>query len=271
MPTELKSDAVRGVSVAGQSVYFSLGSPHWINVSGGPFAPYTYHYSKPGEGWKDGEMATLNMANWGGGGKWYSAEMRLDVALGFGSYEQSIKVGSGSGVTTAFYLSEYDARKSEPRDQVQEIDLEFSGHGTQNVQTNVWWQLQQHPVVAPLWTSPAPNTLPDSTSGWGASVYRYRIDWEPHTVTWSVDRGGSGGSYDLIRSQDMSAIGSYDESLCYPYISFWTGWTPDGSPFLKGADSSGKCGDSGACYQAFCFQSLKFSRSKNNRLITLAG
>jgi hypothetical protein len=34
-----------------------------------------------------------------------------------------------------------------------------------------------------------PETLwpPESTSGWGADVYRYKIDWEPRTVTWSVD------------------------------------------------------------------------------------
>jgi hypothetical protein len=72
MRIELKNDPARGVTVASPSVYYSLGSPHWINMTRGPFAPYPYHYSKPGEGWKDGEMATMNLANWGGKGTWYT-------------------------------------------------------------------------------------------------------------------------------------------------------------------------------------------------------
>ena len=52
--------------------------------------------TRPGDGWNGGEMATMNMAKWGRGG-WYSARMVLSMALGFGQYEQSIKVGSGSG------------------------------------------------------------------------------------------------------------------------------------------------------------------------------
>jgi hypothetical protein len=259
------------VTVAGQSVYYSLGSPAWTNLTEGPYAPFTYGYSPPGGGWAGGEMATMNMANWGGAGAWYSAKMRLGVALGFGQYEQSVKVGSGSGVTTTFYLSEFK------QDKFQEIDFEFSGHctagaspcGTQSVQTNVWWQGRQYPVVSPVWTGAPPHPLPDTTSGWGADVYRYRIDWEPGTVTWSVDRTGSGNGYVVIRTQDMATVGSYDESRCYPFISFWQGWTPDGSPFLDGADAPGTCGASGACYQAFYFQSLKFTPSANNRLVTL--
>jgi hypothetical protein len=139
------------------------------------------------------------------------------------------------------------------------------------VQSNVWWNKRQYPTLSPLWTGATPSPLPDSTSRWGADVYRYRIDWEPNTVTWSVDRTGSGNSYEVIASRAMSTVGNYDESLCYPYISFWTGWTPDGSPFLNGADAKGKCGDSGACYQAYYFQSLKFTPSANNQLVTLMG
>lgn len=270
---ELKTDAARGLTVAGQSVYYSLGSPDWTNLTGGPYASSTYSYSPPPAGGGPNiELGTMNMANWGGEGSWYSAKMRLGVALGFGQYELSIKVGAGSGVTTTFYLSEFN------QDQQQEIDFEFSGHctagstpcGTQSVSTNVWWQGQQYVNTAtPLWTGIPPNPLPDTTSGWGASVYRYRIDWEPDTVTWSVDLTGTGNNYVVIRSQDMSTVGSYDESLCYAFISFWQGWTPDGSPFLNGADASGNCGASGGCYQAFYFQSLKFTPSANNQLVML--
>ena len=71
-------------------------------------------------------------------------------------------------------------------------------------------------------------------------------------------------------TQDMATVGSYDESLCYPFIGFWKGWAPDGSPCLNGQDASGNCGASGPCYQAFYFQSLKFTPSANNRIVTLA-
>ena len=126
MPVEIKSDPANGVAVAGKTVYYSLASPHWTNLNRSPFAPYTYHYSPRGGAWKDGEMATMNMANWNQR-DWNSPCLALKVALGYGWYEQSIKVGKGGGVTTAFYLSEYDQNQNEPRDQLQEIDFEFSG------------------------------------------------------------------------------------------------------------------------------------------------
>jgi hypothetical protein len=107
----INTDPARGITVVNASAYFSLGSPLWIQLTGGPFAKYTYSYAPRGQGWNDGEMATMNMARWGNNPKdeWYSASMRLDMALGFGAYEQSIKVGVGSGVTTTFYLSQKDA------------------------------------------------------------------------------------------------------------------------------------------------------------------
>ena len=269
MPTELRNDPANGVAVKGQNIYYSLGSPHWKNMNQSPLAAYTYHYSKPGDGWKDGEMATMNLARWGGK-DWSSAEMRLDVALGFGQYEQSIKVGTGGGICTAFYLSEYDQGSHKTKDRDQEIDFEFAGRDHTCVQTNVWRkkktpqdQEAQYPAVF--------RSLPDSSAGWGGDVYRYRIDWDPQSITWWFDRTGRGTSYEQIRTQDMSAAGNYDESLCYLYLSLWTGWTPDGSPFLNGDDATGKCGESGACYQAFFFQSLKFTPSANNKLVTLVG
>jgi len=102
MPQLLKSDPANGVGVAAGSVFFSLGSTHWQNLTGGSYAAATFDYSPPGgKAWADGEMATMNMANWGGEGKWYSAKRRLNLALGYGTYEQSLKVGVGSGVTKA--------------------------------------------------------------------------------------------------------------------------------------------------------------------------
>src|SRR5712671_4068856 len=103
----INTDSTLGITVANGSAYFSLGSTLWHQFTDGWFAKETYKYSPPGGGWKDGEMATMNMANWNKDGKWSSAKMRLDRALGFGAYEQSIKVGKGSGVVTTFYLSKY--------------------------------------------------------------------------------------------------------------------------------------------------------------------
>lgn len=269
----INTNPAQGITVVNGSAYFSLGSNLWTQTTQGQFAKYTYSYAPPSPSWDNLEMATMSMARWGGNpeDKWYSACMRLEMALGFGAYEQSLKVGAGSGVTTTFYLSEQKV------DKLQEIDFEFSGHcnqpgqlcGTSSVWTNVWWQGQQYGQATPLWTgNTPPSPMPDSTQGWGKSVYRYKLDWEPNMVKWSVDRTGIGNSYEVIRSQEMSLIGAnYDERLCYPFISFWTGdWNPDGSPFLKGKDATAKCGDSGACYQAFYFQSLKFTPSSRNQI-----
>ena len=247
MPTQLTTDRANGVTVEGGSVYYSLGSPHWKNLTRGAHAPATYHYSKPGEGWKDGEFATMNMANWGREGAWYSALMRLDVALGFGRYEQSVKIGKGSGLITTFYLSQYDEAKGDRLDQLQEIDFEFGGIQTDSVQTNVWWSGRQYAELNPLPKNRDPKTTgppPDSTEGWGADVYRYQMDWEPDAVVWSVDRSGSGNHYVDIRTQKMAGVGSYVESLCYVYMSFWhqegpDGWSVDGTRFLHGEGARG--------------------------------
>jgi beta-glucanase (GH16 family) len=99
-------------------------------------------------------------------------------------------------------------------------------------------------------------------------VYRYKIDWEPDAITWSVDLKESGNSYVPIHSQDMAQVSSYAESLCHVYISFWHGWTPDGSQF-DGKNAKANCGEPGPCYQAFYFQPLKFTPSESNKLITL--
>ena len=270
MPIELKNDPERGVAVDGKSIYYSLGSPHWINLTGGPFAQFTYQYSKPSESTKNLEMATMAYARWGGGKDWYSALMRLDVTLGFGSYEQSIKVAKGGGVTTAFYLSQYDEVKKDRLDKEQEIDLELSGGDTKQLQATMWKkQTQDTRKVVPLPQDTRPGRVTDVTSGWGPDVYRYKILWEPNLVTWSVDLTGSGNNYVVIRNLDVPKDFDYKESLCYPYMSVWGPWTFDGSKFLEGADAPTKCGESGPCYQAFFFQPLKFTKSDQNRLVTL--
>ncbi len=51
------------------------------------------------------------------------------MALGRGTYEQSIKVGAGKGLITTFYLSEVKNRNFKERlDKLQEIDFEASGY-----------------------------------------------------------------------------------------------------------------------------------------------
>jgi Glycosyl hydrolases family 16 len=274
MPQVLKSDPANGVTVVGGSVYYSLNSTHWQNLTGyNPQATYSYSPPRPENG--NVEMATMNMAKFGTDGKFYSAKLRLGVALGFGRYEQSIKVGKGSGICTTYYLSQYD------QDKIQEIDFEMSGHcdqsqkpcGTQSVLTCVWWNNVQYTIPdTKLWVGDTPPIpMPDTTSGWGTGVCRYMIDWEPDTITWSVDGTGSGNNYVLIRTQPMEKIGLYNESLCYVFISFWPYYSPRGDKFLDGQDATGDCHASGRCYQAFFFQSLKFTPSaKNNRLVTLA-
>jgi hypothetical protein len=276
----INTDPALGVTVKDGSAYYSLGSSLWTQLTGGPHAKDTYSYSPPGSpGWKDGEFATMNMAKWDT--NWYSAKMRLEKALGFGTYEQSIKVGQGSGVITAFYLSQHDI------DQIQEIDFEFSGNctgdntpenpcGTACVQTNVWNNKKQDPQYpTKLWAGnefPDRNHMPNNTQGWGFDVYRYKINWGPDLVQWFVDRTGRGNDYKFLREVDISLFG-YKEDLLFPFISFWwdekNGWSPDGSKFKYGEDAEGHCGASGKCYQAFFFQSLKFTPSQSNRITRL--
>jgi hypothetical protein len=271
--TELKNNPKSSVHVVGKPEYYSLGSPEWTNLNASPYKSATWNYTPPGVGnFQNPEFATMNMANWGRLGAWHSATMRLNKALGFGRYEQSLKVAVGSGTITTFYLSEFKT------DQQQEIDFEFSGNhpsGTKSVWTNVWWKGQQKGNMSWLGAKSGEGS-PDSTQGWAKNVYRYMIDWEPDIITWSVDVTGTGNSYVTIRTQDMSNVGKYDESLCYPFISLWTswkdgkqGWSPDASPFLEGRDAAGKEGNyADPCYQAFYFQPLKFTPSANNKLVT---
>ena len=68
----------------------------------------------------------------------------------------------------------------------------------------------------------------------------------------------------------MKDIGGYNESLCYVFISFWSTYSPHGTAFLSGTDATADCSPSGPCYQAFYFQSLKFTPSADNRLVSLA-
>ncbi len=270
----IATDLERGIKTAGQSVYYSLGSPDWENLTGGPYAQDTYTYfapDDPASRWPLGEYACMSMANWGNEDSWYSAQMRLNQALGFGTYEQSIKVGAGSGVTSTFYLNEFTGQQN------QEIDFEFAGDQSEGCDsskcwTNVWSHGTAHSKCADLWGNGAPPVPPpDSTQGWGFDVYRYKIDWEPRMVRWSVDLTGSGNQYTLLRRQKMASIGPvYNEGDLYVFMSFWQGWTPDNSPFTGSPPANGcQCAGSGPCYQAYYFQSLKFTPSSHNTMIKL--
>jgi beta-glucanase (GH16 family) len=269
----INTDPALGVTVKDNTAYYSLGSNLWRQLTVGWFAKETWHYSPPGPppAWKDGEFATMNMRDWDKNHNWSSAKMRLEKALGFGTYEQSLRVGKGTGLVTTFYLSEYD------RDQHQEIDFEFSGNcnppsdpdhdkfcGTAMVQTNVWdprGTNKQFPYYNKLWSGKElpPKPLPDTTEGWGFDVYRYKIDWQPKTVQWSVDRTGKGTNYTFLREHDVSSFG-YKEELMYPFFSFWPGlgWSPDGSKFDPNQPDK--------LYQAFFFQALRFTPSASNKI-----
>ena len=305
MPT-FKTDPDLNITVENGVRYFSLGSNLWTQLNGVKYkdgsTPPTYAYSPPDSDKDKFEFATMNMVDWNQDGNWSSAKMRLEMALGYGTYELSIRVGKGSGVITTFYLSKYD------EDGQQEIDLEFSGHcaqpntaenpcGTASVSTNVWkndGKGGQDPLYPtklwghPMPNSPPPSPLPDNTEGWGLKVYRYRIIWEPSEnekgeiekwVTWDIDRSGTGNNYEMIRNKNMTEY-KYEEKLLYPFISFWPskGWSPDGSPFLEGKDATAKFKLPTGRMLAECYQALfpilevyavKIQHDYENRLLTL--
>src|SRR5262249_27546523 len=216
-------------------------------------AAATYHYSPPMSQNGNVEMATMNMGKFGTDGRYYSAKMRLNIALGFGRYEQSIKVGKGSGICTTFYLSQHDV------DKVQEIAFEMSGLcqpeqkpcGTQSVLTCVWYPPQTQITIpdTKLWVGDTvPNPIPDTTGGWGLNVYRYMFDWDLEVLTWSVDRTGSGNNYTRIRTESMKDRG-YDQSKLHVFMSFWAYYSPRGDAFLEGRDGTVDFREAGCGYQ----------------------
>ena len=284
---DLRTDPALGITVSAKTAWISLASPKWEQRAKGWFKDLTLDYKGAGQPWQDVEWAMMHMVDWDGNGHWSSAQRRLDMALGFGRYVLSIKVGtgtppgSGSGLTTTFYLCGKDAIGPQGG---QEIDLEFSGHhpnGTSWVWTNIWHNKQQYGERTNLWSGAPPNPLPNSTQGcWPPeggdprNVYRYMIDWEPKTVTWWVNRVGHGDNYEKIRTQDVRDF-QYREDQCYVFISFWNsqegGWSPDGSQFdpSSAQDQITVKGKSVPCFNAFYFQSLEFTPGPENKITRL--
>jgi hypothetical protein len=132
--------------------YFSLGSNLWKQLTGGSGGKtWSFEGTKD---WPWKEHAKMILAEWEPKA-WYSAQMRLEMALGYGLYRQTIQVGKGSGLCTTFYLCERDTT------HVHEIDFEFSGHcypptrekpycGTATVWTNVF--PPDHGETTKLWS-----------------------------------------------------------------------------------------------------------------------
>jgi hypothetical protein len=255
----INTDPNLGITAMDGRAYFSLGSSLWSQLTGG-HGKETYTYSPPGQPWPSGEMGTMTLKKWDD--DWYSAKLRLERALGFGTYEQSITVGKGAGMTTTFYLCEHDRDGGKG---AQEIDFEFSGNcnpqqnpcGTQFVHTNVWRNSGQSYQHNKLWSGNPPHPLPDSTAHREDKAYRYKLVWEPDHVEWFVDRRDRGTGYESLRRHNMSQFG-YREDLLYPFISFWKGWSPDDSPFCPATPDT--------VFQAYYYESLAFTPSKNNRI-----
>ena len=290
---DLRTNPTLGITVTTETAWISLSNPNWEQLAqeGDWFKDLTWDYHAPGNPWQRVEWAIMHMVDWDRNGQWSSAQRRLNMALGFGRYVLSIKVGtgnppsSGSGLTTTFYLCGKDATGPEGG---QEIDFEFSGHqpnGTSWVWTNVWDKTQQHGEKTKLWLGAQPELLPNSTQGcWPPkdgdprNVYRYMIDWQPKTVTWWVNRVGHGDNYEKICSVDVSGF-KYREDQCYVFISFWNsqkkGWSPDGSKFDAGTAASTAPdqitvkGDVVPCFNAFYFQSLEFRPGPDNKITRL--
>jgi hypothetical protein len=280
----INTDPAQGITVKGNSAYFSLGSPLWEqlnHVFEGKPTDYTWLYNDATG--HSIEWAIANMADWNSDGNWSSAKMRLKLPLGYGRYEQSIKVAKGPGMTTTFYLCEKD------RDQIQEIDFEFTGNpdprkgqraGNEWVWTNIYYPgfASGDGKITDLWTEGGPRPgYVDSTQGWFSPEpypYRYAIDWGPKTVSWYVDRTGSGNSFECIRT---FPIKGQDEALCHVFFSFWprhspdANWCPDGSEFdPNGAPKNkvtvkekNKVYDA---YQSFFFQPLSFTPGPDNKI-----
>jgi Glycosyl hydrolases family 16 len=271
-PWTINSDPAQGVFVdlKSGSVEFALNDNLWIELTGGPYAGAVSNFCPASQCKQD--LLTMNMANWGNQDAWYSSSRALKKALGFGTYEQSIKVGAGKGLITTFYLSEL-GDNGKPVDQMQEIDFELSGYcndpgnahkcGTASAWTNVWWEKQQKAE----WTLLKPQVPTPNTS---THVYRYKIDWQPSRVVWWVD---TGAGYVLIRTFTQNddpniKINKYVESKCNIFISFWHADFL-GSNCSPPEGATGDCGASGKCYQAFYFGPLRFTPSPENTITRL--
>lgn len=267
----INTDPANGIYVVNGAVEFALNSPLWKTITGGP--PHWDFCQAGMSECPNADRLRMNMAQWDPKKRevWYSAQLVLYKALGFGTYELSIEVAQGKGVATTFYLSEVEIDPKEPsglkpKDHNQEIDFELGTDcgeppihhpdkcSAAKAWTNIWWAGAQYQQNTPL----KPDLpLPDTT----ANIYRYKIDWRQDGVVWYVDTGSVAG-YVPIRGPVSK--GKYIESKCYPFISFWAPADFLGSVFT-GKDTTAVC-DTKPCYQAFYFGRLRFTPAVGNTL-----
>ncbi|KAB8664839.1 hypothetical protein FH972_026263 [Carpinus fangiana] len=86
----------------------------------------------------------------------------------YGKITAKMMSSAGNGVVSAFIMMS---------DVKDEIDFEFVGADLQHVQSNYYWQgvLDYH------------NSANLSVSNTNQDTHTYEIDWQPDTLTWSVD------------------------------------------------------------------------------------
>ena len=86
----------------------------------------------------------------------------------YGKIATTMTTSKGPGVVTAFIMMS---------DVKDEIDFEFIGSDTQHVQSNFYWQ----------GTLNYTNELNITASNTDSDTHIYTIDWQPDSLTWSVD------------------------------------------------------------------------------------
>jgi beta-glucanase (GH16 family) len=93
----------------------------------------------------------------------------------YGEFSVTMKVAKSPGVVSSFFLYRHNPW--------QEIDIEFVGNDTRQIQFNVFYS-DEHVALPNPYGEPVRKTLPfDASEGF----HKYTIKWTAHEIIWYVD------------------------------------------------------------------------------------
>jgi len=129
----------------------------------------------------------------------------------YGTITARLKTGRWAGVVTAFITM------SNIKD---EIDWEFPGANVTQGQTNFFWQ----GVIPPTTAGGVSGDLTDTF----ANYHDYTIDWQPDTLTWSID-GGVVRTLKKSDTLDTNGVAQYPTTPARVQLSLWPAGTSNSS------------------------------------------
>ncbi|MDX1420764.1 MAG: family 16 glycosylhydrolase [Rubricoccaceae bacterium] len=144
------------------------------------------------------------------------AELRTDNEEGFftyGRFEVRMKAAGGRGIVSSFFTYRYAPW--------QEIDIEFRGKDTDQMQANVFFN--PGPLGAPnndpFNPFPFPKDAPiHCTCGAAEAFHVYAFEWEPGVVRWFID------GEPVLETRDPATVPDLPQQLM---MNIWTSAYPN--------------------------------------------